>query len=40
MRGISTRYIKGYDNCANIRARLVHAKNLDEYLEILDSIAL
>lgn len=40
MRGISTRYIKGYDNCASIRVRLVHAKNLDEYLEILNSIAL
>lgn len=40
MRGISTRYIKGYDNCASIRARLVHAKSLQEYLDILDSLAL
>lgn len=40
MRGISTRYIKGYDNCAHIRAQLVHSYSLQNYLDILDSIKL
>lgn len=40
MRGISTRYIKGYDNCASIRSRLVHCRSLQEYMDVLDSISL
>lgn len=38
MRGISTRYIKGYDNCSSIRSQLVHCRSLNEYLSVLDSI--
>lgn len=37
MRGISTRYIKGYDNCSSIRNQLVHCRSLEEYTRILDA---
>lgn len=38
MRGISTKYIRGYDNCVAMRAKLVHCHSLQEYLDILDSV--
>lgn len=38
MRGISVRYIKGFDNSSRYRQSLVHAHSLKEYLDIIDSI--
>lgn len=36
MRGISVRYLKGFDNTKEIRLRLVHCHSLAEYETILD----
>ncbi len=38
MRGISVRYLKGFDNTAEIRRQLVKCQTLQEYLDILETM--
>ena len=38
MRGISVRYVKGFENSSKLRQKLVHAHSLQEYLDIIDDM--
>lgn len=38
MRGISVRYIKGFENSSKYRQQLVHAHSLKQYLDIIEDI--
>ncbi len=38
MRGISVRYLKGFENTAEIRRQLVKCENLQQYLDILETV--
>jgi tRNA-dihydrouridine synthase B len=38
MRGISTHYVRGFENCSEIRLALVHCTSLEDYLKVIHSV--